>query len=29
MVLDAFLLGTAGGEIGRTLHGGIGLRYLF
>ena len=29
MVLDAFLLGTVGGEIGRTLHGGIGLRYLF
>jgi hypothetical protein len=25
MVLDAFLLGTVGGEIGRTLHGGIGL----
>ena len=29
MVLDAFMLGTAGGEIGRTLHGGVGLRYLF
>ena len=29
MVLDAFLLGTAFGEIGRTLHGGVALRYLF
>ena len=26
MVLDAFLLGTAFGEIGKTLHGGVGLR---
>ena len=29
MVIDAFLLGTMGGEIGTTFHGGIGLRYLF
>jgi len=29
MVLDAFILGTAGGEIGTTFHGGVGLRYLF
>ena len=29
MVIDAFVLGTLGGEIGRTLHGGVGLRYLF
>ena len=28
-VIDAFILGTAGGEVGRTLHGGIGARYLF
>ena len=26
MVLDAFLLGTAFGEIGKTLHGGVALR---
>jgi hypothetical protein len=29
MVLDAFLLGTAFGEIGWTIHGGAALRYLF
>ena len=29
MVLDMFLLGTFGGEIGKTVHGGLGLRYLF
>ena len=29
MVVDAFLLGTLGGQIGTTVHGGIGLRYLF
>ncbi len=29
MVIDAFLLGTLGGQVGTTLHGGIGLRYLF
>jgi hypothetical protein len=29
LVIDAFLLGTAGGEPGRTLHGGLGLRYAF
>jgi hypothetical protein len=28
-VIDAFVLGTAGGEIGTTFHGGVGLRYLF
>ena len=29
MVVDAFLLGTLGGQIGTTVHGGIGLRYMF
>jgi hypothetical protein len=29
MVIDAFVMGTAGGEIGRTFHGGVGVRYLF
>jgi fibronectin-binding autotransporter adhesin len=29
MVIDAFVIGTAGGEVGTTLHGGIGLRYSF
>ena len=29
MVLDAFLLGTAFGEIGKTLHGGAALRLFF
>jgi hypothetical protein len=28
-VIDAFLLGTAGGIAGSTVHGGLGLRYLF
>ncbi len=29
MVVDAFLIGTLGGQIGTTIHGGVGLRYLF
>jgi hypothetical protein len=29
LVVDAFLIGTLGGEIGPTLHGGIGVRYAF
>ena len=29
MVIDAFLLGTVGGIAGSTVHGGVGLRYLF
>jgi fibronectin-binding autotransporter adhesin len=29
MVVDAFVLGTAFGEVGSTLHGGIGLRFSF
>ncbi len=29
LVVDAFLLGTAGGEVGSTLHGGVALRYAF
>ena len=29
VVVDAFVLGTAGGEVGTTLHGGIGLRFSF
>lgn len=29
IVVDAFLLGTLGGQVGTTVHGGIGLRYLF
>src|SRR5574337_724779 len=29
MVLDAFVVGTFGGEIGSTIHGGLGLRYMF
>jgi hypothetical protein len=29
MVVDAFVLGTLGGQIGTTIHGGVGLRYLF
>jgi hypothetical protein len=29
MVIDAFVLGTLGGQIGTTFHGGLGLRYLF
>ncbi|HTR12526.1 MAG TPA: hypothetical protein VMI72_04520 [Roseiarcus sp.] len=29
MVLDAFVVGTFGGQIGTTAHGGLGLRYMF
>ena len=29
MVIDGFVLGTLGGQIGATIHGGVGLRYLF
>ncbi len=29
MVLDAFVLGTVGDLIGKTLHGGVGLRFFF
>jgi Autochaperone Domain Type 1 len=29
LAVDAFLIGTLGGEIGATLHGGIGVRYAF
>ena len=29
MVVDGFILGTFGGVIGTTVHGGVGLRYLF
>jgi hypothetical protein len=29
MVVDAFALGTVGGAVGTTFHGGVGLRYLF
>ena len=29
LVIDAFLLGTAGGEAGNYVHGGVGLRYSF
>ncbi len=29
LVADAFLLGTIGGEVGRTLHAGLGVRYAF
>jgi hypothetical protein len=30
MAVDAFLLGTLGAEpAGRTVHGGLGLRYAF
>ena len=29
LVVDAFLIGTLGGEIGPTLHGGLGVRYAF
>ncbi len=28
-VVDGFVVGAAGGEAGNTIHGGIGLRYLF
>ncbi len=29
LVIDAFLVGTAFGEVGTTVHGGVGLRYAF
>jgi hypothetical protein len=29
MVVDAFAIGTLGGQIGATIHGGLGMRYLF
>jgi hypothetical protein len=29
LVVDAFVVGTAFGEVGTTLHGGLGLRYAF
>jgi hypothetical protein len=29
LVVDAFVVGTAFGEVGTTVHGGIGLRYAF
>ena len=29
MVVDVFALGTLGGSVGTTFHGGVGLRYLF
>ena len=29
LVIDAFVVGTAFGEVGTTVHGGIGLRYAF
>jgi hypothetical protein len=29
MVVDAFAVGTFGGQVGTTFHGGLGLRYLF
>jgi len=29
MVIDGFLIGTLGGQVGTTVHGGVGLRYLF
>ena len=29
LVVDAFLIGTLGGEIGPTLHAGLGVRYAF
>jgi len=29
LVVDAFALGTLGGEVGRTLHVGLGARYAF
>jgi hypothetical protein len=27
--VDAFAIGTLGGEVGRTLHVGLGARYAF
>ncbi|HXE23719.1 MAG TPA: hypothetical protein VN637_02400 [Roseiarcus sp.] len=29
LAVDVFLIGTLGGEIGPTLHGGLGVRYAF
>ncbi len=29
LVVDAFVLGTAGGDVGNTIHGGVGLRLAF
>ena len=29
LVIDAFVVGTAFGEVGTTVHGGVGLRYAF
>jgi hypothetical protein len=29
LVVDAFLIGTLGGDIGPTLHVGLGVRYAF
>ena len=29
LVVDAFLIGTAGGEAGNFVHGGVGVRYSF
>ena len=29
LVVDAFAIGTLGGEVGRTLHVGLGARYAF
>ena len=29
LVIDAFVIGTAFGEVGTTVHGGVGLRYAF
>jgi hypothetical protein len=29
LVVDAYVLGTQGGEVGRTLHVGLGARYAF
>ena len=29
MVIDAFAVGTFGGQVGTAFHGGLGLRYLF
>ncbi len=29
LVIDAFLIGTAFGQVGSTLHGGVGLRFSF
>jgi hypothetical protein len=29
VVADAFVLGTAGGDVGATVHGGIAIRVAF